>query len=117
MNAIAISNGYITGKVYIVWEIPHDKITGYEVYRDNKLIASSLIEDEEEKVEFTNPTVFDNDHHTNLFRKDSTFKLMYVDENVNKYQTYEYVVVAKRLNESGDIVEEKRYNTITIQAQ
>ena len=34
MQVRAISNGYTTGKVYVIWEIPHDKITGYEIYRN-----------------------------------------------------------------------------------
>ena len=35
MKAIGISNPYTSGKVYIIWDIPHDKINGFEVYRDN----------------------------------------------------------------------------------
>lgn len=117
MNAIAISNGYMTGKVFIVWEIPHDDITGYEVYRNNKMIASSLAEKEEEKVAFVPPTIFDHDHHTNLFKKDSTFKLMYTDENVNRYQFYEYKVVALRTDEAGTVLERIESNPIFITAQ
>lgn len=114
MQAIAISNGYTTGKVYIIWDIVYDEITGYEVYRNDVLIASSLIED---KAEFVNPTMFDHDHHTSLFRKDSTFKLMYVDENVNRYQEYTYKVIAKRINEDGMVMDEIISNTVTIEAQ
>jgi hypothetical protein len=115
MQAIAISNGYTTGKVYIIWEIPHDKINGFEIYRDGKLIASSL--QEEGLHVFVPPTMFDHDHQTNLFRKDSPYKLMYVDENVYTYQHYEYQVVALKLNEENEVMERIESNTIGIQAQ
>lgn len=115
MQAIAISNGYTTGKVYVIWEIPHDKINGFEIYRDGKLIASSL--QEEGLPVFIPPTMFDHDHQTNLFRKDSAFKLMYVDEQVYKYQSYEYQVVAVRLDENGTVMERIESNTVGTQAQ
>lgn len=67
MKAIGISNPYTSGKVYIIWDIPHDKINGFEVYRDNKLIATSF--SEEGLHVFIPPTMFDHDHHTNLFKK------------------------------------------------
>lgn len=113
MQAIAISNGYMSGKVYVIWEIPHDKITGYEVYRDGVCIASSLIDDGDE---FVPPTMFDHDHQTNLFKKDSHFKLMFVDENVNRYQEYKYQVIATRLND-GVPVEDIESNPVFVTAQ
>lgn len=116
MQAIAISNGYTSGKVYIIWEIPHDNITGYEVFRDNVLIASSL-PDASEVTKFEHPTMFDHDHHTNLFKKDSTAKLMFTDEHVNKYQSYEYQVIGTRLNDLGVPVELRVSDKIYIQAQ
>lgn len=115
MQAIAISNGYTTGKVYIIWEIPHDKINGFEIYRDGNLIATSFSE-EGLKV-FIPPTMFDHDHQTNLFKKDSHFKLMYIDENVYKYQKYEYKVIAIRKNLDDDIVESIESNLISITVQ
>jgi hypothetical protein len=115
MQAIAISNGYIAGKTHIIWEIPHDKINGYEIYRDGNLIASSLKEENPDM--FVQPTMFDHDKHTNLFRKDSTHKLMYIDENVKQYQTYSYKIIAKRLNESNTVVEQIESNTATVQIQ
>ena len=89
-------------RVYIVWEIPHDKITGYEIYRDNVMIASSV--DGDDKI-FVPPTLFDRDFGTNLFRKSSTKQLMYIDENVQRYQNYSYRIVAKiiRNNKVTDI--------------
>ena len=114
MRAIAISNGYMSGKVYIVWEIPHDKITGFEVKRNDAVIASSSTED---KNIFVSPTMFDHDHQTNLFKKDSHFKLMYVDENVHRYQEYKYSVVAKRLDSENNLIEEVISNPIFITVQ
>lgn len=115
MKAIAISNGYTSGKVNIIWEIPHDKINGFEIYRDGNLIATSLSE-KGLKV-FVPPTMFDHDHQTNLFKKDSHFKLMYVDENVYRYQKYEYKVVALRINEEKEIVETIESNSAFVTAQ
>lgn len=115
MQLITISNGYTTGKAYIIWEIPHNKINGYEIYRDGKLIASSLKEENPDV--FTQPTMFDHDKHTNLFRKDSTHKLMYIDESVHQYQAYSYKVVAKRLNENNVAIEAIESNTTTVQIQ
>lgn len=114
MKATAIANGYMSGKVFLIWEKPYDDITGYEIYRNNNLIASSLSED---KAVFEQPTMFDHDHHTNLFRKDSTDKLMYTDEKIQKYQKYEYKVIAKRLDNDGNIIDEIVSNTTDIFTQ
>ena len=113
MEAIAISNGYMAGKVYVVWEVPHDNITGYEIYRDDICIASSLIEEGDK---FVAPTIFDHDHQTNLFKKDSHFKLMFVDEKVSRYQEYKYQIVASRLSD-GTLVESIKSNPIYVTAQ
>ena len=117
MEAHAISNGYMTGKVYIIWEIPHDDISGYEIDRNGVTIASSLTEDEEGKAKFVSPTMFDHDHHTNLFKKDSTKQLMFVDENVYPYQHYEYQIIAKRINDIGEVMEQIESDFIYVQAQ
>lgn len=114
MRVIGISTGYTPG-VYIIWEVPHENITGYEVYRNEQMIASSLLESEEERAEFVQPTVFDHDHQTNLFKKDSIFKLMYVDEDVHRHQFYEYKVVAKRIVD-GVVMEEITSNDVHITA-
>lgn len=104
MRAIAMSNGY-TGKIYVIWDIPHDNVSGYEVIRNGKIIASSF---SEEPAEFIHPTMFDHDHHTNLFKKDSLRQLMFVDENIQAYQKYEYRVIAKRYDEEGNLMEENK---------
>lgn len=114
MQAIAISNGYTSGKVYIIWEIPHENINGYEIDRDGKTIASSFFE---EPTEFIQPTMFDHDHHTNLFKKDSTRKLMFIDENVKPYQEYEYQIIAKRINDAGDTIEQIESDFMYVTAQ
>jgi hypothetical protein len=116
MKAIAISNGYTSGKVYVIWDIPHDGITGYEVFRDGTLIATSL-PDAETPVVFENPTMFDHDHHTNLFKKDSTHKLMFVDDAVHQYQAYTYQVIATRVNDLNVPVEIIASDKVTIQVQ
>lgn len=100
VHMVLISNGYMSGNVYVIWDIPHDSITDYEIYRDGNLIAST-----EMGSEFVSPTLFDHDHHTNLFKKDSANKLMYVDENVHQYQHYTYKVIAKRIAD-GKLIEE-----------
>ena len=116
MRAFGMSNGYTTGKIYVVWEIPYDsKLVTYEVYRNGVLIAFSP--DSDGNNLFVQPTMFDHDHHTNLFKKDSIFKLMYIDENVNKYQNYEYKIIAKRTNDIGEVIETIESNTITVEAQ
>ena len=114
MEAHAISNGYTSGKVYIIWDIPHGNINGYEIERNGVVVASSLAE---EPTEFVSPTLFDHDHHTNLFKKDSTHQLMFVDENVYPYQRYEYQVIAKRLSNSGEVMETIKSDCMYIQAQ
>lgn len=114
MQAIAISNGYTTGKVYIIWEIPHDNITGYEIDRNGVTIASSF---SEEPSEFVSPTMFDHDHHTNLFKKKSTHQLMFIDESVHPYQEYEYQVIAVRKNDNGDVVEQIESDFLYVTAQ
>ena len=61
--------------------------------------------------------MFDHDHRTNLFRKDSAFKLMYIDENVYRYQNYIYKVVALRTDELGNVLERIESEIVMIQAQ
>ena len=116
MQVRVISNGYTTGKVYVIWEVPHDKINGYEIYRDGKMIVSSLEAEEGMKI-FIQPTVFDHDHHTNLFKKGSANQLMYIDENVCKYQKYTYEIVAFRKDEDGVVVETIHSKPAYVEAQ
>ncbi len=116
MQTVTISNGYTSGKVYVIWEILHDNITGYEVFRDGVLIASSL-PDAENPVTFEHPTMFDHDHGTNLFKKDSTHKLMFIDETVQQYQYYTYQVLATRVNDANIPVEIHASEKIMVQVQ
>lgn len=128
MKATAISNGYMTGKVYLIWEIPYEKINYFEVWRNGNMIAStplgkdkkplqeSYIHTDLEKAQpFVHPCLFDRDFHTNLFRKDSPWQLMYVDEDVQKFQEYEYYVIGTRIDEDGsrheNVESEKVYIT------
>ena len=115
MEAHAVSLPYTSNKVYIIWEIPHDKINGFEIYRDNKLIATSFSEDGLKM--FISPTMFDSDHHTNLFKKKSKYQLMYIDESVYRYQFYEYKVIAKRVDSDGQIIEQIESAPMYITAQ
>ena len=114
MKANAVSNGYMSGKIYIIWEVPYDGLTGFEINRNGETIASSFFE---EPSEFVQPTVFDHDHHTNLFKKESTHQLMYIDESVCKYQNYTYEVVAFRKNDDGVVVETIHSKPVYVEAQ
>ena len=128
MRAIGISNGYMSERVYIIWDIPHDKINYYEVWRDKQIIAQSQIDDSgkpiappihtdlEKANPFIHPCMFDHDHHTNLFWKDSTHMLMYVDDTVHKFQQYKYHVVARRIDDNGQMQDMVVSNDIYIEA-
>lgn len=127
MDAKVLANGYMTGKVFIIWDIPHDKINRYEVWRDDVMIAEINLDEETvippihedlEKAEpFVHPCLFDHDHHTNLFWKESNHQLMYVDETVVRYQEYKYHVIACRINEKGERMEEIQTRPLYTQAQ
>lgn len=101
-EAKALASGY-TGKIYIVWDKVHDNINKFEIYRNDSLISESTLDIQWEP--FEQPTIFDHDHHTNLFKKDSTHQLMFTDESINKYQQYTYYVKAYRIE--GDIIKEE----------
>ena len=110
LNMHLVSTGYPPKQVYIIWTVPHNSITDYEVYRNGVLIASTAMGSK-----FESPTIFDSDHHTNLFRKMSIHKLMFIDEDVQAYQHYTYKVVAKRVIE-GFTFEEIPSNDGVIEA-
>lgn len=104
MSGIAINAMYscYMDKVFVIWDkVPYFNV--YEVYRNKELIATS----EGGENPFKTPTEFDHDHHTNLFRKSSTNKLMFVDENFQRFQEYGYHVVAKRVSEDGTEMDKK----------
>lgn len=108
MKVSAFYNQYITDGVFIVFEIPHDKINHYSIYRDNVCIASS------DNTEFTNPTLFDRDHGTNLFKTDMFKKLMFLDKTVSKFTNYSYHVVCKYIDENGTVLDNIRSNDVLI---
>lgn len=83
----AVASAY-TGSIYVVFN--ENKIVDkYELYRNGELIAAT---GETDYGPFERPTLFDHDHHTNLFRKDSNHQLMYEDIDVAKFKEYSYYV-------------------------
>lgn len=116
MRLIAISSGNPPDQVYLIWEIPHDRDIMYGIYRDDVLIAGGFDPNKDTNDIFVHPTLFDHDHGTNLFKKDSTFKLMYTDEVVSRYQHYNYKVVAKVVDANGNVLETITSNEVIIQA-
>ena len=85
-----------TSKIYVVFD-KHEYVDKYELYRDGIKIAEY---DKENRSDFAQPTLFDHDHHTNLFRKESTHQLMYEDSDVRKFREYSYCVKYYHDNES-----------------
>lgn len=72
-------------KVYISWE-KINGLTGYEIYRNGKIIATS------EDTDFTRPYEFDNDHHTELFKPATRNWLYFKDDSVHDFQKYQYQI-------------------------
>ena len=105
MQIKAFSVGYLGGKIFVVWGMPHEAVTDFILYRNGIEIASTKNLKEGEEFPFQHPELFDRDHHTNLFRKDSPYKLLYIDENVHKFQTYEYKVVCEKRDQAGKVLE------------
>ena len=105
MKIYGISTGYPAGVVHVIWDIPHDKINSYQLYRDGVLIADST--NPEQAKLFQTPTLFDHDHGTNLFKKNTKHQLIYSDtNNVQHYQKYEYHVIAKAINKDGIVTDD-----------
>lgn len=127
MNLMALANGYMTGKVYLLWSIPYDKINYFEILRNDIPIAHMRLSEKDgvpyihtdlgNADPFIHPCLFDHDHHTNLFWKDSTHQLMYVDEDVHKFQEYKYEIIAKRINEKEEVMDEIHSNIAWVQTQ
>lgn len=119
LELIGVSNGYPPKTVWLVWEKPYEPndsmVITYELYRDGNLIASSLNEDGTEN--FKQPELFDHDHNTNLFRKDSTHKLMYTDNDVNTYREYMYYVKMIRTDMEGNVIDTLVSKPVYVQAQ
>lgn len=89
MDARTIWIGYIKA-VQVIFPIPHDKVTTYEIVRDGEVIASI------DALVGVHPSIFDHDKHTNLFWKSSRHELFFQDEDVEKFRTYKYQVRAYR---------------------
>ncbi len=105
MKIYGISNGYPTGVVHVIWDIPHDKINSYQLYRDGLLIMDSTIPEQAKRIQ--TPTLFDHDHGTGLFRKNTKHQLIYSDtDNIHRYQEYNYCVVAKAITEDNIVTDE-----------
>lgn len=86
MHATASS---YTNKIYVVFS-EEEHVDKYEVYRDGVKIAEY---DTASKLsDFEHPTLFDHDHHTNLFRKESNHQLMYEDGDISRFREYSYYV-------------------------
>lgn len=91
----------------ISFKIPNEYINKIKLYRDNKLIAES--KDTEKKggpleydllKPFELPSMFETDHHTNLFKKFPRPIVLYKDEDVRKYRTYKYEIVLQEIKDN-----------------
>lgn len=102
-----------TNKIYVIFD-KLEHINRYELYKNGVKIAEY---DSANVSDFVQPTLFDHDHHTNLFKKDSVHKLMFTDTAVQKFQTYDYQVVAERINESGESMERIESCLISVKTQ
>lgn len=115
MKLFGASRVNLSGMVYLVWDIPHDKINSYQVYRNGILLADST--NPEQANLFKKPTVFDHDHWTNLFRKITSHQMMFLDEGTHKYQKYKYHVVAQAISDSGVITDKQISNILLITSE
>lgn len=82
----AVASDY-TKTIYIIFN-ENEYVDKYELYRNGQLIAETA---KDSFGDFKRPTMFDNDHHTNLFVKNSNHELMYEDAGVDGL-TYSYYV-------------------------
>lgn len=130
MKVKAFSSGYMNGKVYVIWDIPYDEVNYFELWRNDIMLkqtevgskgipvsATSIHTDLEKSNPFIHPCLFDHDHHTHLFWKDSNHQLMYVDEEVQKFQEYKYYIIGKRIDENGKILDEMKSNMVYVEVQ
>ena len=110
----AIASSY-TKSIYVIFG-ENDYIDKYEIYRNDTLIGTYLKEElhfnhQGEDGELVRPCMFDRDHHTNLFFKDSNHQWMYEDKNVKMYQEYKYYVKYYH----GDYSENTEIDYVTLQ--
>ena len=73
--------------VYICWE-KLNNIDKYVIYKNNNELISGTEED------FKRPRMFDLGHHTELFRPETIHWAFFKDENVEKFQSYDYQITA-----------------------
>ena len=95
MDARTIWIAYIKA-VQVIFPIPHEKVTLYEILRDGEVIASIDAKDG------IHPSIFDHDKHTNLFWKSSKHELFYQDEDVEPHSRHKYQVKAYRYPEDTE---------------
>ena len=93
LKAVAVS---YTRTIYVIFD-ENDYIDKYELYRNDVLINTYVKNDlhfnhQEEDGELTRPCVFDRDHHTNLFFKNSNHEWMYKDTDLDLFQEYKYCI-------------------------
>ncbi len=103
MELHAYANHYLGKGMFVVWSIPAPNMNSFEVLRDGKRIAYSANRKETHDL-FEHPEMFDNDHHTWLFKKDSPYKFIYQDEEPQIYQRYTYEVIARYIVEDGTVM-------------
>lgn len=87
MDLRAIWIAYIQ-QTQLIWPEPFDDATKYEVYKDGELFMD-ITEDM-----FLHPTMFDHDHHTNLFWKTSNHENLVLDYTNQKFTKHYYYVKA-----------------------
>lgn len=93
LKAVAVS---YTRTIYVIFD-ENDYIDKYELYRNDVLINTYAKDDlhfnhQEEDGELIRPCVFDRDHHTNLFFKNSNHEWMYKDTDLDSFQEYKYCI-------------------------
>ncbi len=93
MRAVVVS---YTQAIYIIFD-ENDYIDKYELYRNDILIGTYTKDDlyfnhQGEDGELIRPCMFDRDHHTNLFFKNSNHEWMYKDTDLNSFQEYKYCI-------------------------
>lgn len=103
-----------TKTVYVVFT-DNDYIDKYELYRDDVLVGTFLKDEmffnhQGESGELVRPCMFDNDHHTNLFFKESTHQWMYEDKDIQPFKEYKYYV--KYYHEDYSVMTDNVYVTM-----
>ena len=95
MDLRAIWVAYIQ-EAQLIWPEPFDNVSKYEIFKNGELFMELTAE------MFEKPSMFDHDHHTNLFWKTSNHEILVRDYPLNKFQKYSYKVKAYRYE--GDVL-------------